>query len=248
MSDRLIRLAAHPVSRRLIRALGLPTPVELVRSEDGNVARPFERKLAAVGGAGAVLARLSGGSSCRAGATVTTLSVAADQAVDILLLDAIDFASLADLRMAYDFFHSRLRALSRNGRVLILAPAASDRASPTERAVTRGLEGFCRSLGKEIGRQGAVANLLHVEHAAIDRLDAPIRFFAGVQSSYVGGQTATVSATAAMPPAVLIERVLDGRVALVTGAARGIGAATAARLAQEARGCSASICRRRARP
>ena len=205
MSDRLIRLAAHPVSRRLIRALGLPTPVELVPAKMAMSRVSFERKLAAVGGAGAASETVRGMMS--RGATVTTLSVAADQAVDILLLDAIDFASLADLRMAYDFFHSRLRALSRNGRVLILAPAASDRASPTERAVTRGLEGFCRSLGKEIGRQGAVANLLHVEHAAIDRLDAPIRFFAGVQSSYVGGQTATVSATAAMPPAVLIERI-----------------------------------------
>jgi 3-oxoacyl-[acyl-carrier protein] reductase len=223
--DRLVALGEHPLGRRLLRAVGLPVPVRLARAEEAPSARPLDGRVAALGdgpAAGTVRSLLE-----RAGARLAGTGAAR---CDILVLDATGYESPADLRGAYDFFHPRIGRLARNARIVILAPAPSDLASPLERAVGRGLEGFGRSLGKEVGRFGAVVNLLAVERAALDRLDGPLRFFAGARSTYVGGQSVRLSAQVPAPPPG--HRFAD-RVALVTGAARGIGAATAARLAQE---------------
>lgn len=225
MTDRLVALGEHPLGRRLLRAVGLPVPVRLARAEGALSARPLDGRVAALGdgpAAGTVRSLLE-----RAGAR---LADAEEARCDILVLDATGFASPADLRGAYDFFHARIGRLARNARIVILAPVASDHASPLEHAVGRGLEGFGRSLGKEVGRFGAVVNLLAVERGALDRLDGPLRFFAGARSTYVGGQSVRLSAQVPAPPPG--HRFAD-RVALVTGAARGIGAATAARLALE---------------
>lgn len=224
MADRLIALGEHPLGRRVLRALGLPTPTRLDRAEGAPSGRPLDGRVAALG-------------SGPAAATVRTLLEAAGARLadaegarcDILVLDATGYAQPADLRGAYDFFHARIGHLAPNARIVIVAPAADEAASPVARAVGQALEGFGRSLGKEVGRGGAVVNLLAVEPSALDRLDGPLRFFAGPRSTYVGGQCLRVGAQVPVP----VDRRAVGRIALVTGAARGIGAATAARLAEE---------------
>jgi 3-oxoacyl-[acyl-carrier protein] reductase len=85
-----------------------------------------------------------------------------------------------------------------------------------------------RSLAKEVGRRGATANLLWLEPGAEAGLAAPLAFFGGPRSAYVSGRTLRL--TAAPIPA---GHGLGGRTAVVTGAARGLGAATAERLAAE---------------
>ncbi|MEQ1571966.1 MAG: 3-oxoacyl-ACP reductase, partial [Myxococcota bacterium] len=96
------------------------------------------------------------------------------------------------------------------------------------------LDGFVRSLGREVGRRGATANLITVEPGAESRLDPVLRFFLSPRAAYVSGQPIRVSAVVARsptPPPVV--RPLHGRVAVVTGAARGIGEAIATVLARE---------------
>ena len=61
---------------------------------------------------------------------------------------------------------------------------------------------------------------------------AALRFFVSARSAFVDGQLLTVSSTAGTVPASW-DRPLDGRVAVVTGAARGIGAAIARTLARD---------------
>src|SRR5439155_4229572 len=85
----------------------------------------------------------------------------------------------------------------------------------------RALEGFTRSLGKEVGR-GATVQLVRVAPGAEDQLDSTLRFLLSPRSAYVSGQVIAIA-----PSDRHAEDTLAGRLALVTGAARGIGAAIA---------------------
>lgn len=104
------------------------------------------------------------------------------------------------------------------------APADAHRRI-TATACQRALQGFMRSLAKEIGRRGATANLVLLSHAAAT-LDGALRFFCTDRSAYVSGQVVRWRSAATPMP-------IAGRSAMVTGAAGGIGAATARRLARE---------------
>ncbi|WP_454850813.1 3-oxoacyl-ACP reductase [Promicromonospora soli] len=127
-----------------------------------------------------------------------------------------------------------LRKLAGNGRVVVVsrAPGAGD--SPTLAATRAGFEGFTRSVGKEL-RDGATANGVQLTGgAAVDSASAlgTLRFFLSAKSAYVDGQVLPVGPSEA-PSDVDWERPLAGKVAVVTGAARGIGAAIARTLARD---------------
>jgi 3-oxoacyl-[acyl-carrier protein] reductase len=84
-------------------------------------------------------------------------------------------------------------------------------------------------VAKEL-RRGATANLLWVEDEA--SLNCALRFFLSGKSAYVDGQPVLLGAGTAPDPADW-DRPLAGKTALVTGAARGIGAAIAGVLARD---------------
>jgi len=87
------------------------------------------------------------------------------------------------------------------------------------------LEGFTRSLGKEL-QHGATIGLVYLSpdaKPAATGLESTVRFLLSAKSAYVDGQVFYVGAADSAPPADW-DKPLDGKVALVTGAARGIGA------------------------
>ena len=134
--------------------------------------------------------------------------------VKALVFDATGIATSADLVELQRFFHPNLRRLPASGRIVVLA-------GPADSVAQRALEGFTRSLAKEAGR-GIAVQLVRVAPGAEDQVGSTLRFLLSPRSAYVSGQVIAVS-----PSDRVLPDSLEGKVALVTGAARGIGASIA---------------------
>lgn len=234
MADLLMNLNRNRLTAPLIKALGLPNPVELARAAAGYEEQAFAGQTALLlrGDGGIAGTALDAALRIRGAEVVEQL--ADDKArANIVVLDASGCTKPGDYRQLYDGFHPIARRIARNGRVLIVAALPDEAVDPVAAAVARGVEGFSRSLGKELGKKGITVNLAHVAADAADRLDGVVNFFCGVQTTYVSGQVVHVTSRVAAPSVLPKSQVLKGKVALVTGSARGIGLATATRLVQE---------------
>lgn len=127
-----------------------------------------------------------------------------------------------------------LRRLAPNGRVVTISRAPAETDSPELAAAREGVDGFLRSVAKEL-RYGATGNGVQVtDDAPVDSPSvlATLRFFLSARSAFVDGQLLRVGASDA-DPAVDVDLPLAGKVAVVTGAARGIGAQVARTLARD---------------
>ncbi|HSR94438.1 MAG TPA: 3-oxoacyl-ACP reductase [Solirubrobacterales bacterium] len=227
MSDRYSQIVNAPVVSTVARQVGLPQPVSLDRHQPGApvVAGPVLSGAAPGGRLGKALsAFLDQIKAERAGA---------EGRAKALVFDATGIADSTELVELQRFFYPAVGRLQSSGRVVVLgcppAEAGSTRASTAQRA----LEGFTRSLAKEIGGKGATAQLVLVSPGAEDQLASTLRFLLSPRSAYVSGQVVRIAAGVAPMPEIEWERPLDGKTALVTGASRGIGAAIAATLARD---------------
>ncbi|HTA12677.1 MAG TPA: 3-oxoacyl-ACP reductase [Solirubrobacteraceae bacterium] len=169
-------------------------------------------------------------------ATVFNGEAPGGQRLKALVFDASTIADSRGLAEMHGFFHGSVRQLERCGRVIVLGTPPADCDSVRQATAQRALEGFTRSLGKELGR-GATVQLVLVAPDAGAGLASTLRFLLSPRSAYVSGQVIHVGApgasAAAVPAQLDWERPQAGRVALVTGASRGIGEAIATTLARE---------------
>jgi len=250
-TDTYGQIVNSSVGRFVAQRAGLPRPVELDRHAPGDPvvrgrvllgAAPGEARLVAplarvLAGAGAQTAtRLeepvrSAAAAARLDAAVFNPAAPADQQFKALVFDATGIADSSELVALHAFFQPTIRRLQSCGRVIVLGTPPAQAAGPRAATAQRALEGFTRSLGKEVGR-GATVQLVEVAPGAEDQLEATVRFLLSPRSAYVSGQVVRVTPSR-MHPEIDWERPLAGRVALVTGAARGIGAAIAGTLARD---------------
>ena len=116
----------------------------------------------------------------------------------------------------------------RRARVVVLGTTPEEAGSVDEQIAQRALEGFTRSLGKEMQarRDGPAGLRLPDCQAGATGLESTLRFLLSAKSAYVDGQVFRVGGDDSTAPADW-DRPLDGKVAMVTGAARGIGATIA---------------------
>ena len=237
MSDYLVRMAQQPALRSVIKTVGLPTPQTLVRATGAYAEQPLQGKKVLMGAvkqtpvAKKAEATLTAAGSTPERSDKPTPSEAAKY--DVLVFDATGMTHPKDLKSLYDFFNPVARKLAPCGRIVVLAELPESAADTQSSVAARAVEGFIRSLAKEIGKRGSTANLIYVEKGAEARIAGPLRFLVSDHSAFVDGQPIRVTKTAKMQKSIPFTQTLKGRVALVTGGARGIGAATAKRLAAE---------------
>jgi len=129
---------------------------------------------------------------------------------------------------------STLKTLARGARVVTVSRAATADDAPAVAAARQGIDAVVRTIAKE-SRGGTTANGVvlggDVPVTAPSAVGA-LRFLLSTRSAYVHGQLLPVDSTAGALPTDW-DRALDGRVAVVTGAARGIGEAIARTLARD---------------
>jgi 3-oxoacyl-[acyl-carrier protein] reductase len=149
-----------------------------------------------------------------------------------LVFDATGITDPTQLVALRDFFAPLMRSLRTCARLIVLG-TPPEQVAGDERVAQRALEGFTRSLGKEVGR-GGTAQLVYVVGGAEAAVGSTLGFLLSPKSAYVSGQVVRIG-TSAKKPAESPEwqRPLAGKVAVVTGAARGIGEQIARVLARD---------------
>ena len=227
MSDRYSQLVNAPVVSTIAKQLGLPQPVELDR----------HRANAPVVSGPVLLGGAPGGRLAKQLAAfldqIKAERAGAEGLAKALVFDATGIADSTELVELQRFFYPAVGRLARSGRVVVLGTPPGQAGSVRAHTAQRALEGFTRSLGKEIGGRGATAQLVLVASGAEDQLDSTLRFLLSPRSAYVSGQVVRIGAGVAALPKLDWERPLEWKSALVTGASRGIGAAIAATLARD---------------
>ena len=238
MSDVLLMLGESGSARKLLKTIGLPLPLPatLRRAEGAWEAQPLAGQTVVIGSTAAgeqasALVRSLREALVEAGADIESLDHV--EGTDCLIFDATEAGAPEQLRSLFDFFQPRIAKLAASGRVILLARPVLGDTAPSVAATQSALEGFVRSLAKEIGSKGATAQLVRVPAEAEAGLSPLLRFLISPRSAFITGQVWSLQAAASLaaPPAFV--RPLANKVALVTGAARGIGEATARRLAAE---------------
>ncbi len=227
MSDRYAQLVNAPVLSQVASQLGLPRPATLERrragvpvvsgkvltgaAPDGRLDRPLKAVLDSIGVE-------------RAGA---------EGKAKALVFDASGISDSTELVELQRFFYPGVGRLARNGRVVVLGTPPAEAGSTRAATAQRALEGFVRSLGKEVGGRGATAQLVLVAKGGEDQLESTLRYLLSPRSAYVSGQVVEVGEGVAPLPEIDWERPLADKTVLVTGASRGIGAAIAETLAAD---------------
>jgi 3-oxoacyl-[acyl-carrier protein] reductase len=217
MTDRYSQLINNPLGRVVAKNVGLPQPVALERFSPGDpvISGPVLLGGAPGGRLGEALAAALSGAGAELGA----------RDPKALVFDATGIGSSEQLVELHAFFHPTMRKLVQSGRVIVLGTPPEQAGGVAAATAQRALEGFTRSVGKEV-RRGATAQLVYVAPGAEDAIDSTLRFLLSAKSAYVSGQVVRIGPAQAIP-VVDWQQPLARTVALVTGAARGIGKAIA---------------------
>jgi len=218
MSDRYQGFTSSPIGKLVVKNLGLPNPMKLERYSAGA---PLVDGTVLVGGRGRLVESLPGLLDTLG---IASTSVKPDEGrVKGLVFDATGLTASGDLVALRDFFTPVLRSLESCARVVVIG-TPPELVSGSERVAQRALEGFTRSLGKEIGK-GSTVQLVYVADGAEVGLTSTLGFLLSPKSAYVSGQVVRIGAHGGskVPDVADLTAPLAGKIALVTGASRGIG-------------------------
>ncbi len=222
------KFVSSGLGKQIANTLGLPRPTTLRRHTAGGSLINGAVLLAGHGDA-PVAAKLTAALE----ADGVQIATSPSTSVAGVVVDMTQAKTPADLETLRGILAPALKTLAPTGRVIVIGRPVDDTDDVAEAAVRRSLEGIVRSVGKEM-RAGGTANMVYVADGADANAEATIRFFLSGRSAYVSAQVVHVGeALGDITAPESWDAPLADKVAVVTGAARGIGAAIAQVLARD---------------
>ena len=222
MTDKYIDFVSSGLGKKLSAQLGLPQPVTLRRHSAKAPLVPGPVRVISPDGDDLATLLASWGVKVAG-------ELAEGERWGAVIVDLTAIAHPRDLSDPVLALGSTLRKLAKCGRVVTISRIPS--GSVDEHTSRSAVEAFLRSLAKEL-RAGATANgIMLADGLAVDSPAAAgsLSFLLSGRSAFVDGQFLRVTGEGSADP----RRPLEGKVAAVTGAARGIGAEIARILARD---------------
>src|SRR6202022_2734949 len=177
----------------LAKQLGVPQPEQLRRYRIGDP--PLAGSLL-IGGEGRVVEPLRAALGKDYDVVGANLGGRWADSLGGLVFDATGIPTPAGLKALHDFFTPLLRNVGPSGRVVVVGTTPDHAGNADGGIAQRALEGFPRSLGKEL-RRGATVALVYLSpdaKPAVTGAESTLRFILSAKSAYVDGQVFYVGA------------------------------------------------------
>lgn len=153
-----------------------------------------------------------------------------EKSIESLVIDATQYQGENSYHTLYKVVQENLKYLSANARIVVIARSSHKSLSNEENTFSQALVGFSKSLAKEVGRKGSTVNIIFTNTnqmtEAPEALIGPLSFLLSSKSTFVSGQTFSINTKSHD----IETKSVKQKLAIVTGAAQGIGAAIAAKL------------------
>lgn len=230
MADALLQLGNQKVLKKVFKLSGVPIPIGLIRPENGWNDHLLMNRTYLIHSKENNLKTLTEMISSAKG----TLHNSQNKCHG-LIFDATSLKSLEELDELYLFFKTNLHLIKKNGRIVLIGQNPAIASGPELKSVFFGLHGFIKSLAKEVGRIGVTVNLVTIPnyHLSLDYHLPVIHFLLSDMSSFISGQIINLQNEPSIVEKNSFDKILKGKTAVITGAARGIGRSTAITMAQE---------------
>ncbi len=234
-TDRYAEFVRGPVGGFIAPKVGLPQPPKLERYKKGAplVAGKVLTGAAPGGRLSDAIAKVFAGAESDVEAIAAGTAPEGDEKYKAVVFDATGISDSTQLEELWRFFHPVIRRVKSCGRIVVLGTQPELTGGAREATAQRAIEGFTRAMGKE-ARKGITVNLVYVAPGAENQIESTLRFFVSPRCAYISGQVArVVKSVGGKAPEIDWNMPLAGKVALVTGASRGIGAAISETLARD---------------
>lgn len=247
MSDFFLSLSRNHFARTVVKQARIPIPLpqNLRRQRAPWSHATLKSKKIALGASSVFLAKpqTENQSTVECDLAAILLNAGAEIASDFssldgVLFDATEISSPVQLKTLYEYFHALIGKLNPCSHILIVGRQFPN--FPVAAATQDSMCGFMKSLAKELGGRGVTVNMIVLPSGQSSShnadLSGVVRYFLSDHASFVTGQRLVISEPAPGAPLSRrqsFENLLEERTILVTGAAQGIGASIARRVASE---------------